>query len=158
VTSSDAVDEQYHLTSEMMLLVSDPDMLSLMQTHEARACGPFGQRSYVCYGEKTHVRYIPKACFWPMTYSEHCRRDTRGSTRSQRAILCQGGNVVGHWRLISIMVKRSWSSRSTHYHREGWRPGGTQMFQPTNHNKPKRWPAQRKYPQSETSKSTWQTC
>jgi hypothetical protein len=41
--SSVAVESHEYFTLELMLLVTEPDMLSLMQAHDARACGPLGQ-------------------------------------------------------------------------------------------------------------------
>jgi hypothetical protein len=42
-TSSLAVEAQEYFTLELMLLIIDPEMLSFMQAHDARACGPPGQ-------------------------------------------------------------------------------------------------------------------
>lgn len=48
-TSSVAVDEQLYLTDEVMTFRTSEVIPSLRHTHEARACGPPGHKSYVCW-------------------------------------------------------------------------------------------------------------
>jgi hypothetical protein len=58
--SSLAVDEQEYFTFDVTLLDIDPDMLSLMQAHDASASAPSGHKSHVCYTDPEYQ--YPDAC------------------------------------------------------------------------------------------------